>query len=491
MYAVDVSPDLISTVTDGVVAEVTAWQARPLEPMYPVVFFDALRVKIRDEAVVRSKAVYLALAVLPDGTRDVLGIWIEQTEGAKFWMKVFTDLKTRGCQDILIAVTDGLKGMSEALAAVYPATTLQTCIVHLLRNSLEFANWKERKPLAAALRPIYTAASADAALLALDAFERGPWGVRFPTVVAAWRRAWTHVIPFFAFPPEVRRIIYTTNALESLHAQLRKIIKTRGHFPNDEAATKLMWLALRNITGDGGAAPQHVETRDEPVRDPRMGIASRRRPRRMARSGVRGMRRVPDGQSHDRTETRPHRRPQERRSRAGPGSSIPLSRLTRSRCETKIDAAMEMTLLWKSQNDFHKSLEISLENARFPHSHSRSSFVSDEKRRPKNERYEVNHVSHTKILTRPNWLNSNLVVPAEPGTRTPWNPVNPVEPRFRYRAAVRYLSRAASSCPLTCARSCGLGARSRAANLASRRSIHSRKYAASSLDEAGWPDTST
>lgn len=257
MYDVDVSPDLISTVTDGVVAEVTAWQARPLEPMYPVVFFDALRVKIRDEAVVRSKAVYLALAVLPDGTREVLGIWIEQTEGAKFWMKVFTDLKTRGCQDILIAVTDGLKGMSEALAAVYPATTLQTCIVHLLRTSLEFANWKERKPLAAALRPIYTAASADAALLVLDAFERGPWGVRFPSVVAAWRRAWTHVIPFFAFPPEVRRIIYTTNALESLHAQLRKIIKTRGHFPGDEAATKLLWLALRNITGRWARGPQH------------------------------------------------------------------------------------------------------------------------------------------------------------------------------------------------------------------------------------------
>jgi putative transposase len=248
MYGVDVSPDLISTVTDAVVAEVTAWQARPLEPMYPVVFFDALRVKIRDEAVVRSKAVYLALAVLPDGTRDVLGIWIEQTEGAKFWLKVFTDLKTRGCQDILIAVTDGLKGMSEALAAGYPATTLQTCIVHLLRNSLDFANWKERKPLAAALRPIYTAASADAALTALEAFEHGPWGVRFPTVVAAWRRAWTHVIPFFAFPPEVRRVIYTTNALESVHARLRKIIKTRGHFPTDEAATKLLWLALRNIT---------------------------------------------------------------------------------------------------------------------------------------------------------------------------------------------------------------------------------------------------
>jgi putative transposase len=248
MYAVEVSPDLISTVTDAVVAEVTAWQARPLEPMYPVVFFDALRVKIRDEAVVRSKAIYLALAVLPDGTRDILGIWIEQTEGAKFWLKVFTDLKTRGCQDILIAVTDGLKGMGEALAAAFPATTLQTCLVHLIRNSLDFTNWKERKPLAAALRPIYTAASADAALTALDAFEHGPWGLRFPTVVAAWRRAWTHVIPFFAFPPEVRRVIYTTNALESVHARLRKIIKTRGHFPTDEAATKLIWLALRNIT---------------------------------------------------------------------------------------------------------------------------------------------------------------------------------------------------------------------------------------------------
>ena len=248
MYAVEVSPDLISTVTDGIVAEVTAWQSRPLERMYPVVFFDALRVKIRDEATVRSKAIYLALAVLPDGHRDILGLWIEQTEGAKFWMKVFSDLKTRGCQDILIAVTDGLKGMSEALAAVYPQTTLQTCIVHLIRHSMEFANWKERKPMAAALRPIYAAPSADAANAALDAFERGPWGQKFPTVVATWRRAWTQVIPFFAFPPDVRRLIYTTNALESVHGQLRKIIKTRGQFPNDDAATKLIWLALRNIT---------------------------------------------------------------------------------------------------------------------------------------------------------------------------------------------------------------------------------------------------
>jgi transposase-like protein len=257
MYATEVSPALISTVTDAVAEEVTAWQSRPLEPMYPVVFFDALRVKVRDEATVRSKAVYLALAVRADGTRDILGLWIEQTEGAKFWLRVFSDLKTRGCQDILIAVTDGLKGMGEALEAVFPATTLQTCIVHLLRHSLDYANWKERKPLAAALRPIYTAASAEAAAAALDAFERGPWGIRFPMVVAAWRRAWTRVIPFFAFPPEIRRVLYTTNALESVNARLRKILKTRGHFPHDDAAIKLIWLALRNITASWVRAATH------------------------------------------------------------------------------------------------------------------------------------------------------------------------------------------------------------------------------------------
>jgi putative transposase len=260
MYAVDVSPDLISSVTDAVMAEVTAWQSRPLEPMYPVVFFDALRVKIREEGVVRNKAIYLALGVLPDGSRDILGLWIENTEGAKFWMKVFTDLKTRGLGDILIAVTDGLKGMPEALGAVYPATTLQTCIVHLIRNSLDYASWKDRKALAAAIKPIYSAPSADAAAAELDAFEEGPWGKKFPTVVASWRRAWTHVIPFFAFPPEVRRVIYTTNAIESVNARLRKILKTRGHFPTDDAATKLIWLALRNITAEWGRAANNWKT---------------------------------------------------------------------------------------------------------------------------------------------------------------------------------------------------------------------------------------
>ena len=260
MYATDVTPEFISTVTDAVLAEITAWQSRPLEPMYPVIFFDALRVKIREDNVVRNKAVYLALGVRPDGTRDILGLWIENTEGAKFWMKVFNDLKTRGVADILIAVTDGLKGMAEALAVVYPATTLQTCIVHLIRNSLDYASWKERRALAAAIKPIYTAASAESAEAELAAFEAGPWGQKFPTVVASWRRAWSNVIPFFAFPPAVRRVIYTTNSIESVNARLRKIIKTRGHFPSDDAASKLIWLALRNITADWSRASHDWKT---------------------------------------------------------------------------------------------------------------------------------------------------------------------------------------------------------------------------------------
>jgi len=271
-YGAEVGHDLISTVTDGVLAEVSAWQARPLEPVYAVVFFDAIRVKTREDNVVRNKAVYLALGVRRDGTREILGLWIETTEGAKFWMKVFNDLKTRGVADILsaadafrhigslrdpIAVTDGLTGMPAALEAVFPRTTLQTCIVHLIRNSLDFASWKDRKPLAQALRPIYAAASAEAAEVALDAFAESEWGRKFPTVVAAWRRAWTQVIPFFAFPPAIRRVIYTTNAIESVNAQVRKIIKTRGHFPTDDAASKLIWLALRNITAEWGRPAHH------------------------------------------------------------------------------------------------------------------------------------------------------------------------------------------------------------------------------------------
>ncbi|KJK07905.1 transposase [Burkholderiaceae bacterium 16] len=253
-YGTEVSPAFISSVTDAVMEEVTAWQARPLEVMYPVVFFDALRVKMREDGVVRSKAVYLALGVLPDGTRDILGLWIETTEGAKFWMKVFNDLKTRGTQDILIAVTDGLKGMEQALNAVFPSTTLQTCVVHLIRGSLDYASWKDRRVVAAALKPVYTAATVEAAEAALLAFEQSDWGKRYPPIAASWHRAWDRVIPFFAFPPAIRKIIYTTNAIESINAQLRKIIKTRGHFPSDEAATKLLWLALRNITGKWGSA---------------------------------------------------------------------------------------------------------------------------------------------------------------------------------------------------------------------------------------------
>ena len=246
-YGTQVSPDFISSVTDAVLAEVTAWQERPLEPLYPVIFFDALRVKIRDDGVVQNKAVYVALGVRVDGQREVLGLWIEQTEGAKFWLKVFNELKTRGVQDILIAVVDGLTGLPVAIEAAFPRTTVQTCIVHLLRNSLAYTSWKHRRAVAAALRPIYTAGSAEAAAEAVEAFAAGPWGQQYPTIAPTWRRVWAQVIPFFVFPPAVRRVLYTTNAIESLHMQLRKIIKTRGHFPTDDAALKLLWLALQNV----------------------------------------------------------------------------------------------------------------------------------------------------------------------------------------------------------------------------------------------------
>jgi len=256
LYGTEVSPDLISTITDEVIEEVTQWQQRPLEAMYPIVYFDALRLKIRDEGTVKNKAVYLALGVRADGGKEVLGLWIEHTEGAKFWLKVFNDLKNRGLHDILIAVVDGLRGFPEAIEAVYPQAQIQTCIVHLIRNSTTLAAWKDRKELAAALKPIYQAANADLAAAALDAFAAGPWGSKFPTVAAMWQRQWQQVIPFFAYPPEVRKIIYTTNSIESLHMRLRKIVKNRGHFPSDEAATKLLFLALRNIEKDWKMPPQ-------------------------------------------------------------------------------------------------------------------------------------------------------------------------------------------------------------------------------------------
>ena len=256
IYGQEVSPSLISTITDEVMSEVLEWQSRPLDSMYPVVFFDALRVKIRDEGTVKNKAIYLALGVDSTGRKSVLGLWIEQTEGAKFWLKVFNDLKIRGLGDILICVVDGLRGFPEAIEAVYPQATVQTCIVHLIRNSLNYVAWKDRKALASELKQIYQATSEQAALAALAAFEQTPLGVRCPPIAQMWRRQWEQVIPFFAYAPEVRRLIYTTNAIESLNMRLRKVIKNRGHFPSDEAATKLLFLALRNIEQDWSMPPR-------------------------------------------------------------------------------------------------------------------------------------------------------------------------------------------------------------------------------------------
>ncbi len=244
LYGIDVSPDLISTVTDGVLEEVTAWQQRPLDPAYPLVFFDAIRVKIRDEGMVRSKAIHIALGVRTDGRKEVLGLWIEQNEGAKFWLRVMNELKNRGTEDIMLAVVDGLKGFPDAITAVFPEAVVQTCIVHLLRNSMDFVAWKDRKPLAAALKAIYRAVDAKAAEDALTAFEASEWGLRYAAIAQNWRRAWNEVIPFFAFPEAVRKIIYTTNAIEALNSKLRRAVRARGHFPNDEAATKLLYLVL-------------------------------------------------------------------------------------------------------------------------------------------------------------------------------------------------------------------------------------------------------
>jgi putative transposase len=256
LYGIEASPQLISTVTDAVLEEVGRWQSRPLDPLYALVFFDALRVKMRDEGTVRNKAVYLAIGVTPEGRKDVLGIWIEQTEGAKFWLRVMTEIKSRGVNDILIAIVDGLKGFPEAINAVFAETQIQTCIVHLIRNSLDFCSWKDRKPVAQELKTIYRAEDAQAAAAALQEFEDGLWGKKFAAITAMWRRHWAHVIPFFAYPPEVRKMIYTTNAIESLNATLRRSVRIRGHFPNDEAAMKLIWLQLREITKNWKMPPR-------------------------------------------------------------------------------------------------------------------------------------------------------------------------------------------------------------------------------------------
>jgi putative transposase len=247
LYGTEISPDLVSAVTDSVLEDVAAWQNRGLEASYAIVFFDAMRVKIRNEGMVNNRAVYLAIGIRCSGHKEILGIWIEQTEGAKFWLRVMTELRNRGLQDILIAVVDGLKGFPDAITSVFPKTVVQTCIVHLIRFSMHFASWKERRPIGAALRPIYQAASAAEAYERLEDFDRGPWGQKYPAIAQSWRRNWEHVIPFFAFAPELRKILYTTNAIESLNAQVRKAIRVRGHFPSEEAATKLIWLVLRNV----------------------------------------------------------------------------------------------------------------------------------------------------------------------------------------------------------------------------------------------------
>lgn len=248
IYGAEVSPQLISTVTDAVSVEVAEWQSRPLEALYPVMFFDAIRVKVRDQGTVSNKAAYLALGITPDGRKHVLGLWIDPNEGAKFWLRIVNELRNRGVKDILIAVVDGLKGFPEAINAAFPQTLVQTCVVHLLRNALAYVSWQDRKHVVAALKPIYKAPTADAALVALDNFEAGAWGKKYPAIAPLWRRQWDQVIPFFAFPAEVRRIIYTTNAIESLNSTLRTAIRSRGHFPNDEAAIKLLYLALRGVS---------------------------------------------------------------------------------------------------------------------------------------------------------------------------------------------------------------------------------------------------
>jgi putative transposase len=247
LYGAEVSPTLISNVTNSVLDEVQAWQTRPLDPVYPIIYFDCLFVKSRQDGSMRNKAVYLALGINMDGEKELLGMWLAETEGAKFWLSVFNELKTRGVEDCFIACVDGLKGLPEAIEAVYPLTQVQLCIVHQVRNSLKYVSWKDRKAVAASLRAIYTAPTQEAGHDALMQFTQ-QWGEQFPAIAPSWERNWERLTPFFAYPPAIRKVVYTTNAIESLNYSLRKVIKGRGAFPHDDAIKKLLYLGLRNVS---------------------------------------------------------------------------------------------------------------------------------------------------------------------------------------------------------------------------------------------------
>ena len=247
IYGVEVSADLISSVTDSVIADVKEWQSRPLDEVYPILYLDATIIKVRTEGRVINKSVYIAMGINTDGMKDVLGIWLEKTEGAKFWLSIMNELKNRGVRDIFIACVDGLKGFPDAIEAVFPKTEVQLCIVHMIRNSLRFVSWKERKKVAADLKEVYKAATEEEGKTNLEAFA-DKWDSKYPTIAKSWNSNWQRLSPFFAYPPEIRKIIYTTNAIESLNNTLKKTIKNKASFPNDEAAIKMLYLSLKNIT---------------------------------------------------------------------------------------------------------------------------------------------------------------------------------------------------------------------------------------------------
>ncbi len=246
IYGIDVSPSLISQVTDAISEEVTLWRNRPLDEVYPIVYLDAVRIKVRHDSKVINKAVYLAIGVNIHGIKEVLGMWTAENEGAKFWLQVVTELKNRGVKEIFIACVDGLKGFPEAIESVFPQTQIQLCIVHMVRHSLNFVSWKQRKEVAADLKAIYQAPTVDMAAASLEAFAK-KWDASHPSIAKSWHNNWERIIPLFSYPPEIRKAIYTTNAIESLNMSLRKVTKNRGHFPNDDAMFKLLYLALRNI----------------------------------------------------------------------------------------------------------------------------------------------------------------------------------------------------------------------------------------------------